>query len=109
LARVMDKCIDGFQNRAPFPFRLLGKFVFKKKILRKGMTPGFRLPAKSEEELVSPPVDTAAGLEHLRRALARLQTENKRVAHPFFGKMTLAEWERLHLRHAELHMSFISS
>jgi Protein of unknown function (DUF1569) len=107
VARTMDRSIDGFAWRAPFHFRILGKLI-KKKILRHGMTPGFQHRGIAAEHLVPTPTDTAAGLEHLRRAIGRLQTESKRAPHPFLGKLTPAEWEQVHLRHAELHMSFIS-
>jgi hypothetical protein len=107
LARNIDRSIDGYSHRVALPFRLLGRFIFKKKILRNGMSPGFQLPRKAADELVPTPCEAAAALEHLRRAVARLQTDSNRVSHPFFGKMTLAEWEQLHLKHAELHMSFI--
>jgi len=29
------------------------------------------------------------------------------VSHPLFGKLSREEWNRFHLRHAELHMSFL--
>src|SRR5262245_4925458 len=44
LARVMNKSIDGFENRPPWFFRLLGRWVFKGKILKSGMSAGHQLP-----------------------------------------------------------------
>ena len=33
--------------------------------------------------------------------------EDRRVSHPIFGSMSRAEWDQMHLRHAEMHLSFI--
>jgi len=38
--------------------------------------------------------------------VARLQATTKRYPSPAFGPLTLEEWDQLHLRHAELHLSF---
>jgi hypothetical protein len=45
-------------------------------------------------------------LEQLRKAVARLRAEKMTARHPVFGRITHDEWARLHLRHAELHLSF---
>jgi hypothetical protein len=45
-------------------------------------------------------------LNELRAAIDRLNREPKRAPSPVFGKMTREEWDQLHLRHAELHLSF---
>jgi hypothetical protein len=36
-----------------------------------------------------------------------LKTEPQRHPSPFFGTLTNEEWDALHCRHAELHLSFI--
>ena len=51
-------------------------------------------------------VSTEQGLRSLRAAIERCQTENSRAEHPAFGKLTREEWDKLNLRHAELHMSY---
>jgi len=72
------------------------------------MKPGFKLPAEAEKMSVpAPGEDPAAALGRLRRAIVRLQSDQTRWPHPFFGPMPAAEWNRLHLRHAELHLSFV--
>ncbi len=40
-------------------------------------------------------------------AVARIQLDTERSRHPVFGELSLDEWDSLHLRHAELHMSFL--
>jgi hypothetical protein len=71
------------------------------------MSPGFKLP-KSQEALLpanSQPVEEA--IENLRKAVARFEREEPTAEHPALGKLTPSEWVQLHLRHCELHMSFV--
>jgi len=42
----------------------------------------------------------------LRAAINRQQTETSRVPHLALGEISVEDWLRAHLRHAELHMSF---
>jgi hypothetical protein len=106
LAVVMNKSIDGFDKQMPAAVRFLARLLVKPRLLGRPMKPGFRLPGRLAE-IVPPPVETAAGLDHLRRALGRLRAEEKRAPSPFLGAMTRAEWDQLHCRHAELHLSFL--
>lgn len=106
LARGMDLAIDYDPTiRANLLIRLVAP-LFKNSLLNKGMTPGFRLPKRAAAKLIPAPVETQAGLDALRRAVERQRRETRRVDSPFLGKMTAEEWEKLHLRHAELHLSF---
>jgi hypothetical protein len=107
LAKAMTKSIDGFDNRMPAPLRLLMRVVMKRRILNKGMTPGFKLPSKAAAEMHTPPATAAEAFANLRRAIERLQTETNRAPSPFLGRMTADEWNRLHCRHCELHLSFL--
>lgn len=106
LAITMEKSIDGFQSRAAWPIRLLARTLMKEKVLRDGMRAGFRLPKNAEAELVCAAADTQTALDRLRRAVTRLRNECGRAPHPAFGKLAINEWNQLHLRHAELHLSF---
>jgi hypothetical protein len=109
LAIAMELSVEGFERKAPWPLRLVGRYVFKPRILKHGMKPGFKLPAEAEKRSVpSPGGDPAAALARLERAIQRLKSDSTRQPHPFFGPMPAAEWDRLHLRHAELHLSFVS-
>jgi hypothetical protein len=109
LAIGQDKTIDGFGFSTPWPVRTIGRLVFKKRVLNKGLTPGFKLSPKAAAILVPGETDTAAALEHLRKSVERLKTEQKRSAHPFLGPMNVEESTQMCLRHAELHMSFVSA
>jgi hypothetical protein len=107
LATAQDKLIDGFGFSAPWPLPIVGRLVFKKRLLEKGLTPGFKLSAKGAAILVPGETDAHAALEHFRKSTERLKTETKRSAHPFLGPLNVDECNRLCLRHAELHMSFV--
>jgi hypothetical protein len=106
LAKVYNGSIDGISITFPWPVRILTK-VFRKKILAGAMPPGFKLPADGTKALVPEPTTAAEGLADLRAAVDRLKKEPHRVRHPLFGKMTREEWDKLHLAHASLHMSFL--
>ena len=108
LARTMDISLDGTDLKAPWLIRFfLGNFIMKKRVLHNKMSPGYRLPPKVDAALVSEEVDAQAALEHLQQAVERLKQETHREPSPFLGPMTVEEWDLLHCRHSELHMSFI--
>lgn len=102
LARTLDSSIDG-DKLFPAPMRLMLNTFFKKKFLHKAIPAGFKSPAKFVPATTS--VDD--GFASLRRAVARQSQVSERALHPGFGKLSQAEWNQFHLRHAEMHMSFI--
>lgn len=108
LARTMDLSLDGFPFKAPWLFRMVGTYYYKSHIFKNGMSPGFKLKGPFKRALEPEPIDDQVGLEHLQKSVQRMQTEEQRYASPIFGEMTRDEWDLLHRRHAELHMSFIA-
>jgi hypothetical protein len=108
LAIAIDKTIDGFGFQAPWPLPLVGGLLYKKKLLRDGLRPGFKLSPKATQVLIPDETDVQQALAHLRRSVERLRTHNKSTKHPFLGRLTADESLRLQLRHAELHMSFVA-
>ena len=106
LAVVMNGSIDGMPVRLPFYLRLLGRML-KGRVLRKGMTSGFRLKGPMADTILPPPTSWEEGLQTFRQAVHRQQTEAKREPSPFLGSMTREDWNQLHCRHAELHLSFL--
>ena len=68
------------------------------------------LAAQSRGGTSAIPVDSsitpAAALANLRAATGRGKRESKRSPNPGFGTLSLAEWNLLYLRHAELHLSY---
>ncbi len=104
LATAMNQSIDGMDLTPPW-FLRLGARLLKKRLLTKPLSPGFRLPRKTK--LLPEPVSDQQGLQELREAVARLRADSTRKPSPLLGDLSLEEWDQLHCRHAELHMSFI--
>jgi Protein of unknown function (DUF1569) len=106
LALAFNASIDGFTVTFPWYLRLMGK-IFKKKVLAGPMPAGFKLPPSGAKTLEPPPNSTAEGLAELHAAVARLQQEPHRASHPLFGQLSKEQWDKIHLAHANLHMSFL--
>jgi hypothetical protein len=107
LAMAMDSSIDGFGFQFSLPFRLICK-VMKNRFLSKPMPAGFKVPPKGEQGLIPPATDWAEGVRLIHDAVRRLETDPNRAKSPLFGSMSLADWDRMHCRHAELHLSFLT-
>jgi hypothetical protein len=105
LASTIDSSIDGINFRAPWHIRLLGPLI-KARILKKGASPGFNLPKELEAGAFPAPHSLQDALEKLQAGVGRLKKEKATARHPAFGAMTHEEWVRVHLRHAEMHLSF---
>ena len=106
VAIVMHGCIDGFDAKAPWYIRLIMR-PLRGWILNRPMPPGYKLPPDAEAVLIPGETSLEEGLDLFRKGIHRLQTETTRQASPFLGKLTVDEWNKLHLRHAELHPSFL--
>jgi len=106
LAMTMNASIDGFAFQFPVYFRLMG-WLLRNKIMTGKMPPGFQVPPTGEASLIPGPTSAEDGLADLHRAVARLRKDPKRVPHPVVGTINLEQWDRMHLKHAEMHMSFI--
>ena len=102
----MTWCLDGAQVTAPWYIRVFGWFV-KNRFLTKPMPAGFALPKATEEYLVPGATTWEEGLQAIRAALARLKAESQRHPSPFLGVLTREQWDQLHCRHSELHLSFL--
>jgi hypothetical protein len=108
LILVMNGSIDGSDKPLRFPWyvriraRLLRKVIFNR-----GLPAGHNLPPEADSKMWPRLGDRRQAIEDLRKAVRRLETETKRGSHPAFGKLTVAEWNQFHLRHSELHMSFV--
>jgi len=70
------------------------------------MAPGFNLPKKTETDFYPTAASPQEALEKLRSPVARTKTKKMTANHPVLGKLTNEERTQLHLRHAELHLSF---
>ena len=111
LAVMMTRSIDGFRGQPPWilrcAFSLMRPFM-KNKFLRDPMPSGFKLPSFAAAELLPPATNFDEGVSAIRQAIHRLQTETTRVPSPLLGQLTVDQWNQLHCRHAELHLSFLT-
>lgn len=111
LAKWIEMGYEGFPFRFPWFVRMMARWSLAG-MLRDGMKPGFHLPKKTLEKIGAfpqyPDMPIDEGALRLKRALARLKAgEIPPHESPAFGKLSLDEWTQLHLRHAELHLSFL--
>ncbi len=108
LARTMHLSIDGADFPVPWWIRVAGRLPYLRRRLLRGPAPaGFRMPAGAARRLVPGPTTTEAGLAALELAVERLQEDTERAGHPILGELSLADWDAAHLRHGELHLSFV--
>ena len=106
LSQTIHNSIDGFQSQAPLWIRLIVP-LFKGHMLKSPkMSPGINLPKAAVASAFPDAGSLQEALDDLRRAVARTKTERMEAMHPAFGKMTHDEWNTLHLRHSEMHLSF---
>ena len=107
VALTMDRSIDGFDYHLPAPVKFALRLFLKRRFLTRPIPAGYQLPRRAAADIGPPATTFHEGLRAMRHALARLRSESKRAIHPAFGPLTAAEWELLHCRHAELHLSFL--
>jgi hypothetical protein len=105
LTIAINSSIDGISVKGPWLFRLIGPLL-KRRFLTKGMRAGFKLPREAEPAFYPEVASPRAALDGLETAVARTRGERMTARHPILGKLTHDEWTQLHLRHAELHLSF---
>jgi hypothetical protein len=100
---------DGYPLKPP-PFFI--RWILKwqvKKYLRDGMPKGVRIPGVPEGTYGADDIPTPAAAARLRQAFLRLKNgEPARFDSPAFGRMSHDDRIRLNLRHAELHLGFLS-
>jgi len=106
LAVSIDAMIDRSPFQLPAPMRWLLRLLFLRRMTTRTLAPGFQLP-RSAARMIPPPTETGAGLDLLRRAIARIKSTDERAPHGGFGRLTREQWDAFQLRHAELHMSFL--
>jgi Protein of unknown function (DUF1569) len=106
LALAYNGSIDGFTMTFPWPLRLMAR-IFKEKLISGPMPAGFNLPSDGAKAVAPGPTSTEEGLADLHAAVARLERESHRAKHPIFGDITNEQWNKIHLKHASLHMSFL--
>lgn len=107
IATALDMGIDGNVPGIPGPLRPIVRMLLLNKMLASGMPAGRKLPQKPARVLMPSDTSDQEGIDLLRKSIARWHSNSTRKPHPFFGQLTPEQWDRLELRHAELHMSFV--
>lgn len=109
LAAFINFAYDGYPPQLPTPnfliravARLLGS-----KLLDKGFPPGIRMPGIAAGTFGADDSPFEDALTRLRAAIDRLEAAAPTIPNPVLGFLSHADWTRLHLRHAELHLSFL--
>jgi hypothetical protein len=90
----------------PLWLRVVGRLV-RRRALKNGLPTGFKLPPDGAAKFVPPLVSVDEGLATLEEGIVALSQTSHRAPHPVLGAMNVDEWNLFHLRHAELHLSFI--
>jgi len=109
VAYFIDKAVTGFGFRAPLPLWLLGNALRPLGIVNRPMKPGIRAPRSMDHRFwPGPEVTLEDARAYLRRAIDAARPPGS-MTHPspVLGKLTHAQWQTLHCRHAEMHLSFI--
>lgn len=107
LAYWIDGSFDGGIKPPPWFIRMIGPML-KRGMLRGPMKQGFRLPGAPEGTHGTEVLSLDEGLSRVTRAFERLKAGAPQRRNPVFGWMTHAEWIALNLRHAELHLGFLT-
>jgi Protein of unknown function (DUF1569) len=106
LAAWINYGFDGTPAKIPLIIRLFAR-PMRKKFIYKKMHPGGKLPKIPGGTLATDILPTDEGLARLRLACNRLKTDVPKIPNPVFGHLKADEWRNLHMRHAELHLSFL--
>ena len=107
LARSIQASYYGPEVKAPWFVRMIIGPMIKSRFLSKGMPAGFSLPKQMAHFMPGDDPSLEVSLQELRTWLGRLKVNLPPLGHPAFGKLSHADWIRLHLRHGELHLSFV--
>lgn len=109
IAAWIEYGYDGYPvPRPPFFVRWILRLMLGR-ILRDGMPAGKRIPGVPQGTAGTEQYPTDVAAERLRRAFRRLKNREPALHHsPAFGEMSFDDRIRLNLRHAELHLGFLS-
>lgn len=109
VAAWIEYAYEGFPMKGP-PFFL--RWILRLRLpsmLRNGMPRGVRIPGVPQGTFGMDDLNVPQAVDRLIAALQRLASEEPaRFESPAFGPMSHADRIRLNLRHAELHLGFLS-
>lgn len=109
IAAWIEYAYEGYPIKAP-PFFI--RWILKiglRKMLEHGMSKGVRIPGIKEGTTGMEDVPTAQAADRLIAALNRLAKDDAiKEPSPAFGSMSHQDRIKLNLRHAELHLGYLS-
>ncbi len=109
VAAWINYSYDGYPLGPPPWFIRIILRMRVKKYMRDGLPAGVRIPKTEHGTFGLDPFGTADGADRLRRALTRLRSDEPvKFDSPAFGPMSKEDRIVLNLRHAELHLSFLT-
>ena len=108
LATWINFAYDGYppDMKPPWFIKVILKFQ-KNKFVRGPMPSGVKIPGVEGGTKGTEPIGLDEGLTRLRSAINRLSAAAPTHPNPIFGPMSHDEWKGMHMRHGELHLSFL--
>ena len=110
LAKAVQSSIRESEALLPLWRRLIAR-IAKPFLLRYGLPSGVQIERASKtaakEFLPENVIANEDGLLQLQQAIAEVNQQDMNARHNLFGNMTPRDWEMMHCRHAELHLSFL--
>lgn len=107
LATWCSFAFDGSPLKVPFFIRWIVKFQ-KKRFINGPMPRGVKIPRVPGGTLGTEPISLDEGLARLKQQLLRLKSEAPVKPHMLFGPLRHEEWIAMNLRHAELHLGYVT-
>lgn len=105
LARWAERYTTGdLPTDLPLPIKIFGR-VLGGRLLNKGFPAGLAGPTGQRQP--EPDVSFEDGLAYLRAQTSLIEASDLAHKNPMYGRMTHDDVVKLHLRHAELHLSFL--
>ncbi|MEM7681440.1 MAG: DUF1569 domain-containing protein [Planctomycetota bacterium] len=109
VGRTIRQSVEGFVGgRAVLPVRWLSKAFFLA-VANRPFPAGIKFPGFAKAALEPDDVALDEAVQRLRDAVALARSKKMTAPSPLAGKLSDAQWEKLHCRHAELHFSFVHS
>jgi hypothetical protein len=106
LSQWIQYSFTGAPIKAPWYMKFFMQLM-KNRILKSGFPAGVKMPGVEGGTLATENVPSPESIPQLAAMAKRLQAQCPALPNPVFGPLTHEQWKALHLRHAELHLSFM--
>ena len=113
IARLMELSFDGFPfryRRGPIWVTRLLRFLAWRWLIALAFRPGFQNPPEAATLEPGPSVSLEEATAYLKRQIERVRVGERMTREcSVEGAYTHEQWVYIHLRHAELHLSFLAT